>query len=110
MQAYCLEIDLMLISPCNQACNRLNSPCVPLYDSLGENAIEFIINHAEASVAFVATEKLSNLVKALPKTQDVLKTVIYWGEGNKAAVEVSALRSPSLPFLILFYLNSYDPC
>jgi len=66
----------------------MSSPCVPLYDSLGENAIEFIINHAEASVAFVATEKLPNLVKALPKTKEVLKTVVYWGEGNKAAIEV----------------------
>ena len=98
----CMHIDftpdLMLIFPdAHQACNRLNSPCVPLYDSLGENAIEFIIKHAEASVAFVATEKLHNLVKALPKPKDVLKTVIYWGEGNKAAVEVSCPPLPSLP-------------
>ena len=40
---------------------------------------------------FVATEKLSNLAKALPKTKDILKTVIYWGEGNKIAIEVGIL-------------------
>jgi len=89
----CFPANLLLVNNIHldlppQACNRMSSPCVPLYDSLGENAIEFIINHAEASVAFVATEKLPNLVKALPKTKEVLKTVVYWGEGNKAAIEV----------------------
>ena len=77
-----------LLVSLSQACNRLNAPCVPLYDSLGENAIEFIINHAEAAVAFVSTEKLPNLVKALPKTKEILKTIVYWGEGNKASIEV----------------------
>ena len=37
---------------------------------------------------FVASEKLPNLAKALSKTKDILKTVVYWGEGNKAAIEV----------------------
>jgi hypothetical protein len=31
----------------------MSATCVPLYDSLGENAIEYIINHAETMVAFV---------------------------------------------------------
>jgi long-subunit acyl-CoA synthetase (AMP-forming) len=50
-----------LTSP--QACNRMSLHCVPLYDTLGENAIEYIINHSEAVVAFVDTLKLPNLVK-----------------------------------------------
>lgn len=29
-----------------QACNRMNLYCVPLYDTLGENAIEFIVKHS----------------------------------------------------------------
>ena len=70
-----------------QACNRINAQCVPLYDSLGENAIEFIINHSESSITFVSTEKLPALAKALSKTTDVLKTVIYWGAGHPASVE-----------------------
>jgi long-chain acyl-CoA synthetase len=37
--------------------------CVPLYDSLGENAIEYIVNHAEVVVAFCDTAKLPALVK-----------------------------------------------
>uniref|UniRef100_A0A7S0R5D9 Long-chain-fatty-acid--CoA ligase n=1 Tax=Chlamydomonas leiostraca TaxID=1034604 RepID=A0A7S0R5D9_9CHLO len=68
-----------------QACNRMSMHCVPLYDSLGENAIEYIINHAEAVVAFVSTDKFPNLVKALDKVQGVLKSVVYWGPGNAEA-------------------------
>ena len=70
-----------------QACNRINAQCVPLYDSLGENAIEFIINHSESSITFVSTEKLPALATALAKTKDMLKTVIYWGAGHPASVE-----------------------
>mmetsp|Transcript_9256 Transcript_9256/g.16316 ORF Transcript_9256/g.16316 Transcript_9256/m.16316 type:complete len:660 (-) Transcript_9256:759-2738(-) len=67
-----------------QACNRMSMHCVPLYDSLGENAIEFIINHSEAVVAFVDTAKMPGLVKALDHTHAVLKTVVYWGPGDAA--------------------------
>ena len=72
----------------SQACNRMNAQCVPLYDSLGENAIEFIINHSESSIAFVATDKLVALAKALPKTKGTLKSIVYWGEGHPASIEV----------------------
>lgn len=72
-----------------QACNRLNTVCVPLYDSLGENAIEFITNHSEATVVFVASDKLANLAKALPKCTATLKSVVYWGEANTAAIETA---------------------
>ncbi|GFR48302.1 hypothetical protein Agub_g10182 [Astrephomene gubernaculifera] len=72
-----------------QACNRMSMHCVPLYDSLGENAIEYIINHSESVVAFCSTEKLPNLTKALPKTKDTLKLVVYWGAGNEAALKAA---------------------
>lgn len=65
--------------------------CVPLYDSLGENAIEYIINHSEAVVAFVSSDKFPNLVKALDKTKATLKTVVYWGAVNEQAAKVRAV-------------------
>lgn len=82
-------------TPSVQACNRLNTVCVPLYDSLGENAIEYIINHSEAVIAFVAASKLPALAKALPKTKDTLKAVVYWGTGNEQCVEVGELQRSS---------------
>ncbi|KAJ4836053.1 eukaryotic long-chain fatty acid CoA synthetase (LC-FACS) [Turnera subulata] len=41
-----------------EACNNQGITYVPLYDTLGANAVEFIINHAEVSVAFVQENKL----------------------------------------------------
>jgi hypothetical protein len=61
---------------------------VPLYDSLGENAIEYIVNHSEAVAAFTSSEKLPNLVKALPHCKEHLKTVVYWGAGSPDAAKV----------------------
>jgi len=72
-----------------QACNRLSGVCVPLYDSLGENAIEFIINHSEAVVAFVAADKYANLVKALDKTKQFLKYVVYWGAAKPEHIQAT---------------------
>ena len=72
-----------------QACNRMTIYCVPLYDSLGENAIEYIINHSESSIIFTQTHKFGMLAKALPNVKTNVKTVVYWGEGDAAAAEVA---------------------
>ncbi|KAK4491378.1 hypothetical protein RD792_002119 [Penstemon davidsonii] len=41
-----------------EACNSHAITYVPLYDTLGANAVEFIINHAEISIAFIQETKL----------------------------------------------------
>lgn len=77
-----------------QACNRQSIFCVPLYDSLGENAVEFIINHSESSILFVARDKLPTVIAALPKAHKGLKTLVYWGthdERHSEADEASRL-------------------
>lgn len=71
-----------------QACSRMSLYCVPLYDSLGENAIEFIINHSESTIVFVASDKMANLAAALPHVKELVKTVVYWDAGNQSAAEV----------------------
>ncbi|KAF8060497.1 LACS4 [Scenedesmus sp. PABB004] len=71
-----------------QACNRMSYQCVPLYDTLGENAIEFIIEHSEAVVAFADGAKLAPLAKAAAGIDTArFKTVVAWGKPNAAAVE-----------------------
>ncbi|KAG6395003.1 hypothetical protein SASPL_145594 [Salvia splendens] len=42
-----------------QACNAHGLYCVPLYDTLGAGAVEYIICHAEISIAFVEETKIS---------------------------------------------------
>jgi long-subunit acyl-CoA synthetase (AMP-forming) len=74
-----------------QACNRMSYECVPLYDTLGENAVEFIINHSEAVVTVVDGRKLGSLagaVKGINTAQ--FKNVVYWGQEDAAAVQVGA--------------------
>jgi hypothetical protein len=55
--------------PTRQACNRMSYECVPLYDSLGENAIEYIMRHSEMAAAFVAGPKAGKLAQALSALQ-----------------------------------------
>lgn len=43
-----------------------NMRVVSLYPSLGENAVEFIINHAEVPVVLVSKQNLPALLKSLP--------------------------------------------
>jgi long-chain acyl-CoA synthetase len=66
--------------------------CVPLYDSLGENAIEYIVTHSEATIVFVASDKVANLAAALPHVKGQVKNVVYWGAANPA-VQVSVRSS-----------------
>ncbi len=73
---------------CMQACNRQSAYCVPLYDSLGEDAIEYIIAHASCSVVFVASLKFPGLVEALPRLKHLVKTVVYWGAPDQISTQV----------------------
>jgi long-chain acyl-CoA synthetase len=43
------------------ACQAHSMPIVPLYDTLGPNAAEYIINHAELSIVVVGKENLSSV-------------------------------------------------
>jgi long-chain acyl-CoA synthetase len=70
-----------------QACNRMNLYCVPLYDTLGENAIEYIINHSEASIVFAQASKLGEMAKALPNLTALVKTLVYWGAADAAVLD-----------------------
>ncbi|KAH6830082.1 long-chain acyl-CoA synthetase 2 [Perilla frutescens var. hirtella] len=75
-----------------EACNSQAITYVPLYDSLGANAVEFIINHAEVSIAFVQESKLPAILTCLSKCASNLKTIVSFGnisdKQQEAAEEV----------------------
>lgn len=78
-----------------QACNAHGLYCVPLYDSLGANAVEFIICHAEVSIAFVEEAKIPEVLKTLPSTKSYLKALVSFGNvtnEQKKEVEKFDLR------------------
>jgi long-chain acyl-CoA synthetase len=70
-----------------QACNRSSGIVVPLYDSLGESAVEYTVNHSETKLIFIEASKISTLAKAVPKIKDNVKTVVYWGTPGAGDVE-----------------------
>ncbi|XP_051134249.1 probable CoA ligase CCL6 [Andrographis paniculata] len=78
-----------------EACNSRAITYVPLYDTLGANAVEFIINHAEVSIAFVHESKLPAMLSCLSKCLSYLKTIVSFGkisdEQKKAAEELGVL-------------------
>ena len=74
-----------------QACNRQSAQCVPLYDSLGEDAIRYIIDHASCKIVFVSALKFPGLVEALPQLKNLVHTVVFWGEADQLAIEVGTL-------------------
>lgn len=63
-----------------EACNSQAITYVPLYDTLGANAVEFIINHAELSMVFVQENKIPSILKCLPRCSTYLKTVVSFGK------------------------------
>ncbi|PIN09207.1 Long-chain acyl-CoA synthetases (AMP-forming) [Handroanthus impetiginosus] len=63
-----------------EACNAHGLYCVPLYDTLGAGAVEFIICHAEVEIAFVEEKKISELLKTFPGATKYLRTIVSFGK------------------------------
>lgn len=63
-----------------EACNAHGLYCVPLYDTLGAGAVEFIICHAEVSIAFVEEKKIPELLKTFPNATECLRTIVSFGK------------------------------
>ncbi|XP_052170088.1 long chain acyl-CoA synthetase 4-like [Diospyros lotus] len=63
-----------------EACNAHGLYCVPLYDTLGAGALEFIICHAEITIAFVEEKKLPEILKTFPNTIKYLRTIVSFGK------------------------------
>ncbi|ERN17645.1 long chain acyl-CoA synthetase 2 [Amborella trichopoda] len=63
-----------------EACNSQGFCYVPLYDTLGAHAIEFIINHAEVSIAFVQQNKIQSMLSCLSNCTKYLRTLVSFGK------------------------------
>lgn len=74
-----------------QACNRQNAYCVPLYDTLGPDAVEYIIGHAEITLVFASAVKMRALVEPLIKAKGKVKALVVWGEVDGIAQMVRPL-------------------
>ncbi|XP_027340049.1 long chain acyl-CoA synthetase 4-like [Abrus precatorius] len=95
-----------------EACNAHGLYCVPLYDTLGAGAVEFIICHAEISIAFAEEKKIAELLKAFPNAAKHLKTIVSFGNvipEQKQEIEKFGLTIYSWDeFLQLGHEKSFD--
>lgn len=80
--------------------NRMDMVCVPLYDTLGEPAVQYIIKHAETRFVLSSGAKLAMLARAVAKAEGVVSCgIAYWGEAPAETVKVwgRGLRAGSSP-------------
>ena len=90
-----------------QACNRQGYFCVPLYDTLGENAVEYIISHSGTSALFASADKLPTLAKALPKLErGQVGTIVYWGTGAEKDARFEQARKRTCMFADCFCMRA----
>ena len=66
-----------------------------MYDSLGESAVEYTVNHSETSIIFAEASKLEFIAKAASAIKKSVKHVVYWGshatvEGSSSAIKKEA--------------------
>lgn len=72
-------------SLCMQACSWFSGICVPIYDSLGSDAINFIIEHSDVEVVFCAASNYAPLLGGIGKiapSKCKLKGICVWGDAS----------------------------
>nr|XP_010921403.1 long chain acyl-CoA synthetase 1 isoform X1 [Elaeis guineensis] len=73
-----------------EACNGYSLICVPLYDSLGSGAIDYIIEHAEIDVVFVQDKKMKQILSADCKSAQKLKSIVSFTSTTREQVDAAA--------------------
>ncbi|EGF83371.1 hypothetical protein BATDEDRAFT_84918 [Batrachochytrium dendrobatidis JAM81] len=71
------------------ACFMYGSTTVPLYDTLGEEAIEYIIGLTHCSIVVATSDKAKILIKMAEKIRDI-KTVVIMDEASESLISDGA--------------------
>lgn len=59
-----------------EACSAHSLICVPLYDTLGSSAVNYILDHAEIDIVFVQDKKVKELLKPECTHAERLKSIV----------------------------------
>ncbi|CAL9776133.1 unnamed protein product [Musa acuminata subsp. burmannicoides] len=75
-----------------EACNGYSLICVPLYDTLGSGAIDYILKHAEIDFVFVQDKKMKEILSSSCESARLIKSIVSFssttGEQNDAAADI----------------------
>nr|CAB3463814.1 unnamed protein product [Digitaria exilis] len=70
-----------------QACNGYSLICVPLYDTLGAGAVDFIIDHAEIDVVFIQDKKIKEILSPNCKSAKRLKALVAFTSATSEQIK-----------------------
>lgn len=79
---------------------------VPLYDTFGAEAVEFIIKHSNIAIIFCSSSKLAALAEVLPKVKDQVVQVVVWSSlpGVPVSEDIVDVCSSYYHYLLLVHL------
>ncbi|KAL6865359.1 hypothetical protein ACP4OV_016510 [Aristida adscensionis] len=97
-----------------QACNGYTLICVPLYDTLGAGAVDYIIDHAEIDVVFIQDKKIKEILSPNCKSAKRLKALVTFtsatSEQIKEADQIGMEMYSWNDFLKMGKDNPGQPC
>jgi len=97
-----------------QACNGYSLICVPLYDTLGAGAVDYIIDHAEIDVVFIQDKKIKEILSPNCKSAKRLKALVAFTSATreqiKEADEIGIKVYSWNDFLKMGKVNACQPC
>ncbi|CAN6340499.1 unnamed protein product [Urochloa humidicola] len=97
-----------------QACNGYSLICVPLYDTLGAGAVDYIIDHAEIDVVFIQDKKIKEILSPNCKSAKRLKALVAFTSATreqiKEADQIGMKMYSWNDFLKVGKVNPHEPC
>ncbi|KAI3951732.1 hypothetical protein MKW98_013790 [Papaver atlanticum] len=97
-----------------EVCNAHSLICVPLYDTLGSGAVDYIIEHAEVDYVFVQDKKVKQLLNSECKSAKRLKLIVcftsFTKEQKDDAVNIGMTPYSWNEFLQMGKENPVEPC
>ncbi|CAL4910493.1 unnamed protein product [Urochloa decumbens] len=97
-----------------QACNGYSLICVPLYDTLGAGAVDYIIDHAEIDVVFIQDKKIKEILSPNCNSAKRLKALVAFTSATreqiKEADQIGMKMYSWNDFLKVGKVNPHQPC
>jgi len=97
---------------CEAACARQNIVSVPLYDTLGADAVEYILNHAECVGVACSKAVLRTLLNVISRCDTVKFIVVYGSKNSPGSIPAKAAngRVTIKTFEEVLLLGTTRPC
>ncbi|XP_010507915.1 PREDICTED: long chain acyl-CoA synthetase 1-like [Camelina sativa] len=93
-----------------EACAAHTLICVPLYDTLGPGAVDYIVNHAEIDFVFVQNTKIEGLIEPDCKSAKRLKAIVsFTNVSEEQSVKASEIEVKAYSWLDFLHLGQEKP-